>query len=313
MRAQDVSECVTVVATHPVIGPRYGKTVTNLRAVWLRLLGREAFRAIVFEDEQRQRSRSAIVGVGVSVFVSDEFLHSLKRPPFAWAGAELTRRIARGDSPLLSDRAMRKANTEGGLNLLVWDGAVRAGLMGCVEVDNAVLSAFMEEHRGFLLKELVGQPPTPETLKVTLRSGAQLLTPKGAYIDWAAHSPDDALEVPCYAGMTRQVALSRVGSWIGSLFVYQAPRCGFRPSEQRLLLAALRGGTDKELADKLGISLASVKKHWLSIYSRVSTHLPSLFANRVATQEEGGRGRQKRQHIIEYVRGHHEELRPASP
>jgi DNA-binding NarL/FixJ family response regulator len=84
-------------------------------------------------------------------------------------------------------------------------------------------------------------------------------------------------------------------------------------SEQRLLLVALRGGTDKELADELGISLATVKKHWLSIYSRVSSHLPSLFASRVAAQEEGGRGRQKKQHIIEYVREHPEELRPASP
>jgi len=100
---------------------------------------------------------------------------------------------------------------------------------------------------------------------------------------------------------------------MGSLFLYQAPRCGFRPSEQRVLLAALRGGTDKELADDLGISLATVKKHWLSIYSRVSTHLPALLPNRGATVEEGSRGREKKQHIIEYVREHPEELRPASP
>lgn len=148
---------------------------------------------------------------------------------------------------------------------------------------------------------------------VTLRSGAQLLTPKCAYIDWTAHSPDDALEALPFAGMTRQVALSRVGSWMGSLFVYHAPRCGFRPSEQRLLFVALRGGTDQELADKLGISLATVKKDWLSIYSRVSTHVPSLVADPIATQDEGVRGRQKKQHIIEYVREHPEELRPASP
>jgi DNA-binding CsgD family transcriptional regulator len=311
MRAKDVRECVAVVAGHPVNGPRYADALKDLRAVWLELLGRAALRAVVFEDAQQ--SRTNIIGVGVSAFVSDEFLRSLKRPPFPWLGPDLTRRIARGDSPLLSDHAVRKANTEGGLNLVVWDGSVRAELIACVEVQNAVVSAFIEQHRGFLLKELIAQPPTREALKVTLRSGAQLLTKKGVYIDWTAKSPHDAPEIPSYVGLTREVALSRVGSWTGSLFVYQAPQCDFRPSEQRMLLAALRGGTDKELADELGISLATVKKHWLSIYRRVSTHLPSLFINRAAMQEEGERGREKKQHLIAYLREHPEELRPAAP
>jgi DNA-binding NarL/FixJ family response regulator len=311
MRAIDVRECVHVVATRPMVAARYGKGLNDLQAVWLGLLGREAFRAVVFEESGQ--SRTTIIGVGVSVFVSDEFLRSLKKPPFFWVGPELTRQIARGDSPLLSDRATRRANNVGGLNLLVWDGSVRAEFIGRAEVDNAVLSTFIEEHRGFLLKELVGQPPTRETVEATLRSGGQRLSGKGEYVDWIAGSLDDVIEMPSYVGLTREMALSRVGAWMASLFVHQAPRCGFRPSEQRLLLAALRGGTDKELADELGISLATVKKHWLSIYSRVSSHLPSLFANRVAAQEEGERGKEKKQHLIAYLREHPEELRPASP
>jgi hypothetical protein len=118
--------------------------------------------------------------------------------------------------------------------------------------------------------------------------------------------------VAYYVGMTGKVARSRVGAWVGSLFVYQAPRCGFRPSEQRLRLAAQGGGTDQELANDLRISLSAVKKAWLLIYNRVSTHLLSLFPNGVAIQEEGERGREKKQHLIAYLRNHPEELRPAS-
>jgi hypothetical protein len=42
---------------------------------------------------------------------------------------------------------------------------------------------------------------------------------------------------------------------VGSLFIYQPPQFGFRPSEQRLLMVAREGGTDEELAEELGISL----------------------------------------------------------
>jgi len=310
MRAKDVRECATLVATHPVIGPRYADVLNDLRAVWLALLGLEAFRAVVFEDSQQ--SGTKIVGVGVSAFVSDEFLQSLKRPPFFWVGPELTRRALRGESPLLSDRAVREANTKGGLNLAVWEGAVRAELWECAEAHAAVVSAFVEQHRGFLLKEAVCQPSTREFLEVILRSGAQLLHEDGRYVDFGDRSLDEVFKMAHYVGLTRKVALCRVGAWAGLLFVYQAPQCGFRPSEQRLLLAALHGGTDQELADDLVVSLSAVKKSWLSIYNRVSTHLPSLFPNGVAIPEEGERGREKKQHLIAYLRDHPEELRPAS-
>ena len=118
--------------------------------------------------------------------------------------------------------------------------------------------------------------------------------------------------MPHYLRLTRKVALSRAGAWAGSLFVYQPPQCGFRPSEQRLLLAAVRGGTDQELADELGVSLSAVKKTWLLIYSRASKQLPSIFRNGVAVPEDGERGREKKQHLIAYLRDHPEELRPAS-
>jgi hypothetical protein len=310
MRAKDVRECVAMLATHPIIASRYTAALSDLRAVWLGLLGREAFRSVVFEDSQNFRAK--IIGVGVSAFISDEFLLSLKRPPFFWIGPELTGRISRGDSPLLSDRAVREANAKGGLNLIVWEGALRAEFWERAEAHAAVISAFVEQHRGFLLNEVVCQPSSGKSLEATLRSGAQLFSEDGRYADLGDRSVDEVFKVPHYLGLTRKVALSRAGAWAGSLFVYQAPQCGFRPSEQRLLLAALHGRTDQELADDLGISLSAVKKTWLSIYGRVSKQLPSIFPNGVAIPEEGERGREKKQHLIAYLRDHPEELRPAS-
>lgn len=309
MRSKDVRECVDIVARHAVVGPRYGDAIRDLQGVWLGLVGREALRAVVFEDSQH--SGTETVGVGVSAFVSDDFLRSLKKPPFFWAGPELTRRTVRGDSPLLSDRKVREANANGGLNLITWEGVFRAEFLN-VETLTTLFSAFVEQHRGFFLKEVTGQGGmTPGLLDAVLRSGGLLVDEDGEYVESIDRSLDEIFKVPHLFGLTRELALCRAGTWIGSLFVYQAPQCRFRPSEQRLLLAALRGGTDQELADDLGISLSAVKKTWLSIYNRVSNHLPSLFPNRIAVQEDGERGREKKQHLIAYLRDHPEELRPA--
>ena len=62
--------------------------------------------------------------------------------------------------------------------------------------------------------------------------------------------PDDLDAIvakPHLIGMTRELALARTGSWIGSLFLlYQPPQIGFSRSEQRLLLSAMHGRTDQE-------------------------------------------------------------------
>jgi len=83
MRPRDVVECVQIVATHSIQAPRYGRAIHNLRTFWEGLLGREAFRAIVFERMQNE-SRVRIIGVGVSVFISDAFLNFIKTPPYFW-------------------------------------------------------------------------------------------------------------------------------------------------------------------------------------------------------------------------------------
>jgi hypothetical protein len=175
MRPEDVQECVEIAAAHPIIALRHGNTLGDMGAVWLRLLGCEAFRAVVFEDVKNSQIRR--VGAGVSVFVSDDFLAELKTPPFFWVGPELIRRVIRGNSPLLSDKGMRQANSNGGLNLLAWIAALDAEHLGSVDANPAMFSAFVSEHRGFLLKELVGQGVSLEALEGAIRSGGLFFSP----------------------------------------------------------------------------------------------------------------------------------------
>lgn len=319
MRRNDVRGCVDIVAAHPIVGPRYGKSVADLRAAWSRLLASDGFcSATVFEE--KSGARFNLLGVGVSVFASDEFLSEAKKPPSFWIGPELAKRVARGDhSSLLSSKQVQEANSREGLNLVIWQATVGEQHMQRVEVWDAFMRAGVEQHRGYRLKELlVAQAESVQHLLGLRHTGGFFWDGIGKrYGDLPQRDPHDIIRQPHVAGITREMALSRplesITSSIGSLFHYQPPRFGFSVSEQRLLLSALAGGTDEELSTELGISLSTVKKTWRSVYDRVAGCLPDLIpGNSHPNGENLRRGKDKKQRLIAYLREHLEELRPVS-
>jgi hypothetical protein len=315
MEPKDVGECAEIVAKHPVIGPRYGSRIKDLSAAWLRLLTCEAKCMDVYYADDGPRT--PICFVGVSIFVTDDFVRELKAPPGFWMGPELAKRILRGDSPVLLESQFVEANSRGGLNLIVWEGCFRSGFETNSEIHGHVASTFIEEHAGYLLKELISsQIESVERLRWTLDSGFRLWNPAAAHYEKSFAMPLKCIvEKPHLLGITREMEPNDPWnrSWIGSLFDYQPPRCGFSRSEQRMLLTALQGGTDEELSQELKISLPTVKKMWLSVYRRIDDRLPELSPTRSEPQVEmTRRGKEKRRHLLAYLRKHPEELRPVS-
>jgi len=198
--------------------------------------------------------------------------------------------------------------------VVIWEGAVHIRDMHRVEVWNSFLGTFIELHRGFLLNEIVGNGFTEETLAAVKRAGYMFVSKvDGQYTDTIDKPPHELILEPHLIGLTRQLAPGRAGTWASSLFIYEAPRFGFSPSEQRLLLTALLGGTDEEIADELGISLSAVKKAWHSIYEHVTARDPEL-APPTPPSDLGvsERGKMKKQRLIAYLHDHPEEFRPAA-
>jgi hypothetical protein len=312
MRPKDVRECAEIIAAHPDIGPRYGNGIADLRPALLHLVGREAVKAIVFEEVENGQAR--IWGIGLSVFVNDDFLRELKTSPFFWIGSELAKRIVRGNSPVLSDDQVQEANSSGGLNLVVWEGCIRPEDLMRAETSAAMMGVFLEEHRGYLFKEAIAaQASTVEHLQMLLNAGSLLWIPEGGHYTDSVVANQELVEKPHVFGLTRELALKHLGLWAATLFVYERPRFWFSRGEQRLLLAALRGGTGEELSDSVGTSLATVKKMWLSIYQRVAACAPELIP--VHSQADvwmPERGKEKKHRLLAYLRGHPEELRPVS-
>jgi hypothetical protein len=313
MRAQDVGECAKIVATHPVIGPRYGKAIADLKPAWLRLLKSEGQVAAVLEEIEG--TRTTICMVGVSVFVGDDFLRELKSPPLRWLGPELAKRILRGDSPLLSGKQVRDANSGEGMNLVVWEGCIRPGFEHKGEIHRRLLDLFLDLHRGYIWKEVISQHmESVERLEWTLQTGGRLWNAAaGRYVESMKKDPRDIINEPHYAGATREMERERPGTWVGALFDYHPPQMGLSPSEQRLATLALCGKTDDELAEELGASLSTVKNTWRSIFNRAASRLPEIFTTLAEeVLNATGRGKEKRRPLLAYLREHPEELRPVS-
>jgi hypothetical protein len=314
MRQRDIPECARIVATHPFLGPRYGDAIKDLPRVWRCLLESEAsFSTALFEEKEGSKVR--IHGVGISAFVTNEFIEEAKTPPFFWLGPELTRRVAESRSPLLTEKQLRDANSGEGLNVVIWQNGNHPDDVKRPESWEVGVNAFLTNHKGFRLNEVITQAETPEHFIGMLNSGALLYGYSNVKLqDSLPLDPQQAVLEPHVVGLTREVALHQVGSWVASLFHYRTPRLGFNPSEQRLLWAALHsGGTDEELSNTLGVSLSAVKKTWRAIYTRVADRMPEL----IPTQRSGDtvmldRGKEKRRRTIAYLREHSEELRPVS-
>jgi DNA-binding NarL/FixJ family response regulator len=171
----------------------------------------------------------------------------------------------------------------------------------------------MLEHRGFKLKEAVTQPVDVTTVRVVLNSGALLWRSEDSRYSEAGHTNlDKLIRCPFILGMNRELVVRQMGTWASTLFLYTPPRIYFRPAEQRLLRSALKGSTDQELSNELGLSLSFVKKTWHSIYERAGETVPELHLDRT-DGSVSQRGKEKKQRVLAYVRNHPEELRPSSP
>ena len=211
MQPSDVRESAEIIAKHPVIGPRYGSLIAELPAAWLRLLSCAAGDAWVFQAEEGPHAPICFVGVGV--IANDNFVRDLKTPPHFWLGPELTKRILRGETPLLSDKEIRDANSSGGLNHVVWEGCALHEFENNPELYRFIMDAFIQQHRGYLWKEVISQPmESAERLHWTMKTGGLLWDAAAdRYVDRLNGNAEDIVRRPHVIGVGRKELLERPG------------------------------------------------------------------------------------------------------
>jgi hypothetical protein len=270
--------------------------------VWRALLRNAGFVARVIEAEAPRGRRT--MGLGASVFVAPAFLEAEISNPRPGLNSRIIASLSNGHSVLLSEDQIARSNAGSGLDVVFlsfvwWSTATPLAfsemLMSCV-------GSCVEAHAGYRLRSALVECPGEIMRAIGRHSGDFEIIREFTDVDLV------------WMRMTRERASTVAASASNLLFQYREPILGLGASDQRLLLAALGGAVDRELAVELGLTLPAVKKRWRSIFEKVQDRMPELFADVIpeaaGTMDEQKRGPQKRHLVLSYVRQHLEELRP---
>jgi hypothetical protein len=257
-----------------------------------------------------------IVHFAVCVFVSDsraDEYHKVARPLIA---RRIVREWASGGHPFLIAGEIARANAGGGLNLVTTHyGSIRVN----GEVTERVRVANYESAR----RALLGWNLRSYTMEAFGRKNPEINPDHwGASLGYRVrkYTREQLVEAgisepegPSLWTATRAEAARNSGYMNAVLFnSFTPPRCRFSPNEQATLQLALDGRTDDAIARETGISLATVKKRFRSIYEKALEAVPQTEAM-TASAADGKRGAEVRRTLLNYVRQHPEELRPYAP
>jgi hypothetical protein len=287
---------------------RYGTEVRDaLPAIWTGLLQAAQLNTAVLEDPSLPH-KDRLRGVGLSVFVTDEFADDVLRSRAPYLNARLHEMIRAGRSPVLTQREIAKANTNGGLTLLPLHFATPSVDCGDPVVMRTLTAAqdlFRLVHAGYRIKRIVKEVVDVNLCTFMQSAGMRLVT------DYADTPAADRLRgVPPHERpylLAIDHADLPLGTSMSMMFITGEVRFCFSPAEQKVLLCALLHETDEDIADDLGLSLDTLRKHWRSIYQRVLFVDPLFFPDQ---PRENGRGRGKRRRLLRHLLMHMEELRP---
>lgn len=294
-----------IVRCRPIWGDRLLMSSEELDGIVARAalaLRLERARGVLLVDECDRARYFAI-----STFVSHEFAQRIVADPQPRVGFQVLREWSpENPSPILDEPAIAVGNgSENGLVLTVLNqGYDLEGLgeSGWPTIVGTVLEQFQFVHRGFRVERLIGEG-------FGIENDAVITTATPFAKIWRFDLPADTAPVHSIVfTFSRQDVLTH-WSPILPVFTYAPPKVRFSRSERTLLRAALAGGTHKEVAARLALSLPAVTARWKRIVSRVSDRAPELLSAAGAARGSS-RGEQSKHLILDFVRAHPSELTP---
>lgn len=286
----------------------------NLAQVIDDLLDEDRLIGGLIEDYDVTGERTVIAAT-LSAFVSPEFQRSYLTKPWPCLTNWLLKRCLDGATDIFLDRARQaQGNLSRGLDLVMLD-YIQTPMDFTSPEGRRIMTVFfpffLSIHRGYNLNSMILEAGAVYE-QMALGGGFRLYRA----LDLDAEPP--AEPVPAGASSKRAVyffqremaADTPPSTPVSAVFTYLPPRFRFTVGEQRMLLRAIDGLTDEEIAGTLEVSRDAVKQTWRSIYDHVIQVMPDLVERGQQNGGEGGRGQEKRRRIVAYVRDNAQELRP---
>jgi len=305
-QTNDLAECLAMDATslgHELLGR------DRALQAWQTLTKTPAFIGALLYEERRIGG-SHIVGFGCTAFVSEDFALRELADPRPGLNARVLASLSTEQPATLTREQIARGNSSDGLYAVILTSFLRESDLSVEQMNEAasvMSAAALHCHSGFRLRMFLREACGAGNIRHVLwQKVFRMVSDYHEFLQQnpANHWGRERMLFTLDAAGARSVA----GSLYQSLFHYRPPVLYLTEVEQDLLSAALGGLTDDELARVLGLKLGTVKKRWASILQRVSTNRPDLLPE----TNHGGdtRGRQRRHHLLAYLRDHPEELRP---
>ena len=263
---------------------------------------------LVVEDSERAFARRG-VAFGSGVFVTNRFVRWLREGQVPYVLVHATHPLPDGSWPLRSVTDLELQNSSDGLNLLInrwsWDEE-ELSMEESLRVRTFMNEQFSWLHGGYQLKEILTEGMGESYFNRAVQAGFTLINDYADYYVRHPPLPPDSHR-PYLFGITRQEAKEQEGCALTRAFLYTQPRFFFTAHEREFLCQARLGSSDEKISQTLCLSTGTVKKRWGEIYARVN----AVDGDFLPPASEHGRGREKRQILVDYVRDHPEELRSA--
>jgi DNA-binding CsgD family transcriptional regulator len=278
------------------------------------LLEEERLIGGLIEDYDAAGDRT-VVAATLSGFVAPEFRRTYLDKPWPCLTNWLLLRCLAGESDLFLDRAEQaQGNLAQGLDLVMLD-YIQTPMDFTSPEGRRIMTVFfpffLSIHRGYNLNSMIVEAGAVYE-QMALSAGFRLYKA----LDLDRDPPADPVpagarpERAVYFFQRDMVADTPPSTPVSAVFTYLPPRFRFTAGEQRMLLRAIDGLTDEEIAGTLDVSRDAVKQTWRSIYDHVIQVMPDLVDRGQMMGGGGARGQEKRRRIVAYVRDNAQELRP---
>ena len=304
VRPVELEECLSINPKgmgHEIVGR------ARALAAWQELLKSRSFQSFAIESDESIPGHR-IVGFGASVFVSAAFTKRETADPKPGLNSRLISRIDSGQAIVLTPKQVAYENAQGSLHLIVLQGGSMLDVLTpeqCQDALRQVGLAVFSCLDGYQIRLALME--TISAKEIRYAKLFPIWKVRSKFEGFHRHNPTSS--------WNRDRALFAVDRADGPAFVVpggprREPVLRLRNSDQDLLAAALRGSTDLELSEELGLKLPTLKKRWASVFNRVAIAKPEFLPGLDDNLDRQARGPQKRHHLLAYVREHPEELRP---
>jgi hypothetical protein len=291
---QDIVPCLTL---QPSNRGDALPDVTSAIAPWEAIFNASFFLSVVIEVSPAVQGHR-IIGFGSGVLVSAQFVDAEIATPRAYIASRVLASLEEGRSVLATSEMAARANAGDGVDVVILYNTYHADILddeANQDVRMIFVNSLVYQLSGFRVSRILAETTTKPMEALHRESPEYQTIGEFEAIGHVIHL------------MTRKSVAALPGSMANPLFKSARPVLQLRNSDQELLLAALEGSTDHDLARQLGLTVSAIKARWRSTFARLAEVMPELVEDDVPKKI---RGSQKRHRVLAYVRRHMEELRP---